>query len=267
MKNSPTAFEVLKKYKVAEGETWAEAVVLRQPHFHQGPESPDAVDTELMHDRTLARRGAAARRWSSRRSRRLATPAAPRPDAGSAAHHRTDGHRHRAEGARGHPALPVSVTAVSKDTLTGEDITTHQRRGHLRAEHVLLGISGAQAELSAFPRHQLRSGQSGHHDLRRRRADDSHQRVEHRAARRRAGRVRARRRRARCSAATRSAASSTSPAAGRRSSKWTGSVRGAVRQLRRGRCARHRLWSAERHERRSAWPPAAAFATASPPTT
>ena len=26
IKNSPTAFEVVKKYKVADGETWAEAV-------------------------------------------------------------------------------------------------------------------------------------------------------------------------------------------------------------------------------------------------
>jgi hypothetical protein len=67
-----------------------------------------------------------------------------------------------------------------------------QRRGHLRAQHLLHGMVGAKAEQRAFSRDQLQSQQSGHHHLHRRRTADERELVEHRAARRRSDRVRAR---------------------------------------------------------------------------
>ena len=99
-----------------------------------------------------------------------------------------------------------------------------ERRGGLRAQHVLQRVLGAQAEQRAVPRRRLEPDQPRRHDLHRRCAAAERELVEHRADRRRSDRVRARARRARSSAATRSADWSTSRARVRRSQGWHGAV-------------------------------------------
>ena len=88
--------------------------------------------------------------------------------------------------------VPVSVTAVSQDDDRERRHPHRQRRGDLRAEHLLHRVDGAEAEQRALPRHQLQPEQPGHHHLHRRRAAAERELVEHRAARRRSDRVRAR---------------------------------------------------------------------------
>ena len=104
------------------------------------------------------------------------------------------------------------------------DIRTRQRRGRFRAQHLLHRVHRAQAEQRALPRHRLEPEQPGRHDLHRRRAAAQRELVEHRACSTSIRSSSCADRRARCSAATRSAAWSTSRAAGRRSSDWTGDV-------------------------------------------
>ena len=88
--------------------------------------------------------------------------------------------------------IPVSVTAVSAGHDRERRHPHRQRGGDLRAEHLLHGVDGAEAEQRPVPRHQLQPEQPGHHDLHRRRPAAQRQLLEHRAARRRSDRVRAR---------------------------------------------------------------------------
>ena len=120
--------------------------------------------------------------------------------------------------------VPVSVTAVSRETHRERGHPHRQRGGDLRAQHLLHRVVGPEVEQRAFPWHRLEPEQPGHHDLFRRRAAAERQLVEHRAARHRVRSSSCAARRARCSAATRSAASSTSRAPGRRSRAWTGTL-------------------------------------------
>ncbi len=89
--------------------------------------------------------------------------------------------------------VPASVTAVIGGSLDASRHRRGQRRGDLRAEHVLLGPVGAQDQQRAVSGHRVESVESRHHDVRRRRAAAEHQHGEHRAARCRTDRVRARR--------------------------------------------------------------------------
>ena len=102
--------------------------------------------------------------------------------------------------------VPVSVTAVSKDTIDERRHPHRQRGGDLRAQYLLHRVVGEKTEQRPLPRHQLEPEQSGHHHLHRRRAAAERQLVEHRAARRRIRSSSCAVRRARSSAATRWAA-------------------------------------------------------------
>ena len=88
--------------------------------------------------------------------------------------------------------VPASVTAVTSETIKDADLRIVSDAGDVRAEHVVHGVHGAQAEQRPLPRHRLEPGQSRHHDLRRRRAADERQRLEPGVPRRRPGGVRPR---------------------------------------------------------------------------
>ena len=51
--------------------------------------------------------------------------------------------------------LPVSVTAVLRETLDDAGVAQRQRRRLVRAEHVLQRVHRAQAEQRALPRRRL----------------------------------------------------------------------------------------------------------------
>ncbi len=120
--------------------------------------------------------------------------------------------------------IPVSVTAVSQETIESAGIHIVSEAAIFAPNTFFTEWSAQEAEQRALPRHQLQPEQPGHHDLHRRRAAAERELLEHRAARRRSDRVRARsaERALRPEHARR--AGEHHEHAGRRSSKWTGTL-------------------------------------------
>ena len=113
--------------------------------------------------------------------------------------------------------FPVSVTAVTGETLESAGISSVSEAAQVRAEHVLQRVHGPQAEQSAIPRYWRQSGEPGRDDL-----SSMVYRSSTRTPRVSSCWISTRLnssagRRARCSAETRLAASSTSRAGVRRS--------------------------------------------------
>ena len=89
--------------------------------------------------------------------------------------------------------VPVSVTAVPKETLWDAKITAVSEASIYAPERLVQRVLGPQAQQRVLPRRRLEPEQSRRHDLHRRRAAAERQLVEHRVQRHRPSRVRARR--------------------------------------------------------------------------